>query len=147
MVLVLMCLVFLIGYEINALLTDYIGIIGTSFLLFLLAMLYLTIRLNLKLEHIKKLTSIFKRKQKIVNDEIEDSLNLEKVVEVNIEDKVINQDTADDVSKKLPTEIPKTKEDIKVEVGKIIEDSIYFLLVWLIYKRSGNWFEILPKVG
>ena len=112
----------IIGYEINALLTDYIGIIGTSFLLFLLAMLYLTIRLNLKLEHIKKLASIFKRKQKIVNDEVEDSSNLEKVVEVNTEDKVINQDTADDVSKKLPTEIPKTKEDIKVEVEKIIEE-------------------------
>jgi hypothetical protein len=39
------------------------------------------------------------------------------------------------------------KEGEMVGVGKIIEDSIYFLLVWLIYKRSGNWFEILPKVG
>ena len=39
------------------------------------------------------------------------------------------------------------KEGEMVGVGKIIEDSIYFLLAWLIYKRSGNWFEILPKVG
>ena len=121
-----------IGYEINNLLTDYIGVIGTSFLLFILAMLYMTVRLNLRLEHISRIyrmnwfymqiAAIFKRKQKATNDEVEDSSNLEKVVEVNTEDKVINQDTADDVSKKLPTEIPKTKEDIKVEVEKIIEE-------------------------
>ena len=38
------------------------------------------------------------------------------------------------------------KEGEIVGVGKIIEDSIYFFLGWLIYKRGGNWFEILPKV-
>ena len=126
----------IIGYEINTLLTDYIGIIGTSFLLFLLAMFYLTIRLNLRLEHIykfnfllRKIASIFKRKQKTTNDEIEDSLNLESAIDkaneetdTETKDEIINQDTAGDVSKELPTEIPKKKENIEVEVEKIIEE-------------------------
>ena len=125
-----------IGYEINNLLTDYIGIIGTSFLLFLLAIFYLTIRLNLRLEHIykfnfllRKIASIFKRKQKIVSDEIEDSSNLESAIDkaneepdTETKDEIINQDTADKISKEVPAEKPKIKDEIDIEVEKIIEE-------------------------
>ncbi len=125
-----------IGYEINNLLTDYIGVIGTSFLLFLLAMFYLTIRLNLRLEHIykfnfllRKIASIFKRKQKIVSDEIEDSSNLESEIDIANEetdgetkDEIINQDTANEISKEVLAEKPKIKDEIDLEVKEIIEE-------------------------
>ena len=126
----------IIGYEINNLLTDYIGVIGTSFLLFLLAMLYLTIRLNFRLEHIykfnfllRKIASIFKRKQKIVNNEIEDSLKVESAVdkasqetETGAKDEVIDKDAVKEIKKEVPEKASVLKEDIDIEVEKIIEE-------------------------
>ena len=126
----------IIGYEINNLLTDYIGVIGTSFLLFLLAMLYLTIRLNFRLEHIykfnfllRKIASIFKRKQKIINNEIEDSLKVESAVdkasqetETGAKDEVIDKDAVKEIKKEVPEKASVLKEDIDIEVEKIIEE-------------------------
>ena len=130
-----------IGYEINNLLTDYIGVIGTSFLLFILAMLYMTVRLNLRLEHISRIykmnwfymqiAAIFKRKQKATNDEIEDSSNLESTIDkVNQEadtetkDEAINQEKVDNTIKEVPAEVkkPKIKDEIDIEVEKVIEE-------------------------
>ena len=130
-----------IGYEINNLLTDYIGIIGTSFLLFILAMLYMTVRLNLRLEHISRIykmnwfymqiASIFKRKQKTTNDEIEDSSNLDSVIDkanqetgTEAKDEIINQEAVDETSKEVPAEDKKSKikDEIDIEVEKIIEE-------------------------
>jgi len=130
-----------IGYEINNLLTDYIGVIGTSFLLFILAMLYMTVRLNLRLEHISRIykmnwfymqiASIFKRKQKTTNDEIEDSSNLDSVIDkanqetgTEAKDEIINQEAVDETSKEVPAEDKKSKikDEIDIEVEEIIEE-------------------------
>ena len=130
-----------IGYEINNLLTDYIGVIGTSFLLFILAMLYMTVRLNLRLEHISRIyrmnwfyvqiAAIFKRKQKAANDEIEDSSNLESAIDkakqetdTEAKDEIIHQETVDKTSKEVPAEGKKSKikDEIDIQVEKIIEE-------------------------
>ena len=130
-----------IGYEINSLLTDYIGVIGTSFLLFILAMLYMTVRLNLRLEHISRIyrmnwfyvqiAAIFKRKQKAANDEIEDSSNLESAIDktkqetdTEAKDEIIHQETVDKTSKEVPAEGKKSKikDEIDIQVEKIIEE-------------------------
>ena len=130
-----------IGYEINNLLTDYIGVIGTSFLLFILAMLYMTVRLNLRLEHISRIyrmnwfymqiAAIFKRKQKAANDEVEDSSNLEstidkanKEIDTETKDEIINQEKVDNTIKEVPAEVkkPKIKDEIDIEVEKVIEE-------------------------
>ena len=127
-----------IGYEINNLLSDYIGVIGTSFLLFLLAMIYLTARLNLRLEDVSRIykmnwfytqiSSIFKRKQKTINEEIQeasvsntedDSTNNE---EVKAEEETIVQEKVDTETPKTKTDTKKEKEEIDIEVEKIIEE-------------------------
>ena len=125
-----------IGFEINNLLADYIGVIGTSFLLFLLAMIYLTARLNLRLEDVSRIykmnwfytqiSSIFKRKQKTINEEIQeasvsntedDSTNNE---EVKAEEETIVQEKVDTETPKTKTDTKKEKEEIDIEVEKII---------------------------
>ena len=122
-----------IGYEINNLLTDYIGLIGTSFLLFILAMLYMTVRLNLRLEHISRIyrmnwfymqiAAIFKRKQKATNDEVEDSSNLESTIDkanketdTEAKDEIINQEKVDNTIKEVPAEVknPKIKNVFEI---------------------------------
>jgi len=127
-----------IGFEINNLLADYIGVIGTSFLLFLLAMIYLTARLNLRLEDVSRIykmnwfytqiSSIFKRKQKTINEEIQeasvsntedDSTNNE---EVKAEEETIVQEKVDTETPKTKTDTKKEKEEIDIEVEKIIEE-------------------------
>ena len=99
-----------IGYEINKLLTDYIGVIGTSFLLFLLAMIYLTVRLNLRLEDFSRIykmnwfytqiSSIFKRKQKTINEEIQ-----EASVSNTLDDTTSNEEVKSEKEQKK-TELP-----------------------------------------
>jgi S-DNA-T family DNA segregation ATPase FtsK/SpoIIIE len=128
-----------IGYEINNLLTNYIGVIGTSFLLFILAMLYMTVRLNLRLEHISRIyrmnwfymqiAAIFKRKQKATNDKIEDSSNLESTIdkankETDTENEAITQEVVDKISEEVPAEVKKAKikDEIDIEVEKVIEE-------------------------
>ncbi len=127
-----------IGYEINNLLADYIGVIGTSFLLFLLAMIYLTARLNLRLEDVSRIykmnwfytqiSSIFKRKQKTINEEIQeasvsntedDSTNNE---EVKAKEETIVQEKVDTETAKPKTDTTKEKKEIDIEVEKIIEE-------------------------
>ena len=39
------------------------------------------------------------------------------------------------------------KEGEMVGIGKIAENAVYFACSWLVFKRSGKWFEILPKSG
>lgn len=127
-----------IGYEINNLLTDYIGVIGTSFLLFLLAMIYLTVRLNLRLEDISRIykmnwfytqiSSIFKRKQKTINEEIQEASvsntadNTTSNEEVKAEKETIIQENVDKKTPKTKTDTTKGKEEINIEVEKIIEE-------------------------
>jgi len=127
-----------IGYEVNNLLTDYIGVIGTSFLLFLLAMIYLTVRLNLRLEDISRIykmnwfytqiSSIFKKKHKTINEEIQEASVSNTVddttsnEEVKTEKEAIVQEKADTETTKTKTDITKGKEDIDIEVEKIIEE-------------------------
>lgn len=127
-----------IGYEINNLLTDYIGVIGTSFLLFLLAMIYLTVRLNLRLEDISRIykmnwfyiqiSSIFKRKQKTINEEIQEASVSNTVddttsnEEVKAEKETIIQENVDKKTPKTKTDTTKGKEEINIEVEKIIEE-------------------------
>ena len=127
-----------IGYEINNLLADYIGVIGTSLLLFLLAMIYLTVRLNLRLEDISRIykmnwiytqiSSIFKRKQKTINEEIQEASVSNTVDdttsngEVKAEKETIVQEKVDTETTKTKTDTTKEKEEIDIEVEKIIEE-------------------------
>ncbi len=127
-----------IGYEVNNLLTDYIGVIGTSFLLFLLAMIYLTVRLNLRLEDISRIykmnwfytqiSSIFKKKYKTINEEIQEASvsntvdNTTSNEEVKTKKEAIVQEKSDTETTKTKTDITKGKEDIDIEVEKIIEE-------------------------
>ena len=127
-----------IGYEVNNLLTDYIGVIGTSFLLFLLAMIYLTVRLNLRLEDISRIykmnwfytqiSSIFKKKHKTINEEIQEASVSNTVddttsnEEVKTEKETIAQEKADAETTKTKANITKGKEGIDIEVEKIIEE-------------------------
>jgi len=127
-----------IGYEINNLLADYIGVIGTSFLLFLLAMIYLTVRLNLRLEDFSRIykmnwfytqiSSIFKRKQKTINEEIQEASVSNTVDdttsngEVKAEKETIVQEKVDTETTKTKTDTTKEKEEIDIEVEKIIEE-------------------------
>ncbi len=127
-----------IGYEINNLLADYIGVIGTSFLLFLLAMIYLTVRLNLRLEDISRIykmnwfytqiSSIFKKKHKTINEEIQEA-SISNTVddstsneEVKTEEETIVQEKADTETTKPKTDTTKEKKEIDIEVEKIIEE-------------------------
>ena len=66
----------IIGFEVNVFLKSYIGNIGTSFLLFLCSIFYLSFRLNIGIDSIKKWFS-FKKK----NEEIKDGLitNLDEI--------------------------------------------------------------------
>ena len=127
-----------IGYEINNLLADYIGVIGTSFLLFLLAMIYLTVRLNLRLEDVSRfykmnwiyiqVSSIFKKRQKTINEEIQEA-SISNTVddstsneEVKTEEETIVQEKADTETTKPKTDKTKEKKEIDIEVEKIIEE-------------------------
>ena len=127
-----------IGYEINNLLADYIGVIGTSFLLFLLAMIYLTVRLNLRLEDVSRfykmnwiyiqVSSIFKKRQKTINEEIQEA-SISNTVddstsneEVKTEEETIVQEKADTETTKPKTDTTKEKKEIDIEVEKIIEE-------------------------
>jgi S-DNA-T family DNA segregation ATPase FtsK/SpoIIIE len=119
-----------IGYEINNLLADYIGVIGTSFLLFLLAMIYLTVRLNLRLEDFSRIykmnwfytqiSSIFKRKQKTINEEIQEASVSNTVDdttsngEVKAEKETIVQEKVDTETTKTKTDTTKEKEEIDI---------------------------------
>ncbi|MFL2643174.1 MAG: DNA translocase FtsK 4TM domain-containing protein [Flavobacteriaceae bacterium] len=127
-----------IGYEINNLLADYIGVIGTSFLLFLLAMIYLTVRLNLRLEDVSRfykmnwiyiqVSSIFKKRQKTINEEIQEA-GISNTVddntsneEVKTEKETIVQEKVDTETTKPKTDTTKEKKEIDIEVEKIIEE-------------------------
>lgn len=127
-----------IGYEINNLLADYIGVIGTSFLLFLLAMIYLTVRLNLRLEDVSRfykmnwiyiqVSSIFKKRQKTINEEIQEA-SISNTVddstsneEVKTEEETIVQEKAYTETTKPKTDTTKEKKEIDIEVEKIIEE-------------------------
>jgi len=101
----------------------------------------MTVRLNLRLEHISRfykmnwiymqISSIFKRKQKEANNEIEDSSNLDSVIDkanqetgTEAKDEIINQEAVDETSKEVPAEDKKSKikDEIDIEVEKVIEE-------------------------
>ncbi len=116
----------IIGYEMNNLLTDYIGIIGTSLLCLFLAIIYLTVRLKIKLEDISRIVkmnwfwmqikSIFKRKEKTLNEEIEEELSSKNSSKAKDE---IDKDISD---KTIKENEDKTKESIDIKVEKVIEE-------------------------
>ena len=116
----------IIGYEMNNLLTDYIGIIGTSLLCLFLAIIYLTVRLKIKLEDISRIVkmnwfwmqikSIFKRKEKTLNEEIEEELSSKNSSKAKDE---IDNDISD---KTIKENEDKTKESIDIKVEKVIEE-------------------------
>jgi len=116
----------IIGYEMNNLLTDYIGIIGTSLLCLFLAIIYLTVRLKIKLEDISRIVkmnwfwmqikSIFERKEKTLNEEIEEELSSKNSPKAKDE---IDKDISD---KTIKENEDKTKESIDIKVEKVIEE-------------------------
>ena len=123
----------IIGYEINSLLADYIGPIGTSLLCLLLAIIYLTVRLKIKLEDISRITrinwfwmqirSIFKRKEKTLNEEIEEELsNMDKPINTEIKSvDQINKDAKPD-KKTIKEKEDRPKDGVDIKVEKIIEE-------------------------
>ncbi len=122
----------IIGYEINNLLTDYIGVIGVSLLCLLLTIIYLTVRLKIKLEDITRIIrinwfwmqirSIFKRKEKTLNEEIQEELsNIDK--QINTEVKSVDKIDKNAISNKIIKEKEdKPKDEVDIKVEKIIEE-------------------------
>ena len=92
----------IIGFEVNIFLKSYVGNIGTSFLLFLSGVFYLSFRLNIGIDSIKKWFS-FKKK----NKEIEDGL-ITNLDEIDNEE-VINQNV---------TELSNNDPGLEIELDK-----------------------------
>ena len=92
----------IIGFEVNVFLKSYVGNIGTLFLLFLSGVFYLSFRLNIGIDSIKKWFS-FKKK----NKEIEDGL-ITNLDEIDNEE-VINQNV---------TELSNNDPGLEIELDK-----------------------------
>ena len=76
----------IIGFEVNIFLKSYVGNIGTSFLLFLSGVFYLSFRLNIGIDSIKKWFS-FKKKNKEIEDGLItnlDEIDNEEVIDQNV---------------------------------------------------------------
>jgi len=121
-----------IGYEVNIFLKSYIGNIGTSFLLFLSTIFYLTFRLDIGVDSIKKWFSFKKENQEaevglITN--LEEAESEEHIDQNEIELSSINSETEIELEKeeKLNTDKPVNNDEIlaselKIEIEEIKEE-------------------------
>jgi len=121
-----------IGYEVNIFLKSYIGNIGTSFLLFLSTIFYLTFRLDIGVDSIKKWFSFKKKNQEaevglITN--LEEAESEEHIDQNEIELSSINSETEIELEKeeKLNTDKPVNNDEIlaselKIEIEEIKEE-------------------------
>jgi len=88
-----------IGYELNDFLRDYIGSIGTIFLLAFLLIVYLVVRMNVTPE---KVIALFQKTKKDISTELTDSNELEKNNSV-IEEPIISNEAS--IEEETPLEV------------------------------------------
>ena len=121
----------IIGFEINDLLQDYLGYIGTVLVMIFLLIVYLVVRLNITPD---KVSDTFKRTKKdiaedFVSDEIpsETSVNEEISQEIELSKPIeeINTDSyppLEEITLKKEEPIPSPEEEVTMEVEQAIEE-------------------------
>ena len=122
----------IIGFEVNIFLKSYVGNIGTSFLLFLSGVFYLSFRLNIGIDSIKKWFS-FKKKNKEVEDGLItnlDEIDNEEVIDQNVTELSNNDPGLEielDKEEKLNTDINVKDEEsptneLEIEIEEVKEE-------------------------
>jgi S-DNA-T family DNA segregation ATPase FtsK/SpoIIIE len=122
----------IIGFEVNIFLKSYVGNIGTSFLLFLSGVFYLSFRLNIGIDSIKKWFS-FKKKNKEVEDGLItnlDEIDNEEVIDQNVTELSNNDPGLEielDKEEKLNTDLNVKDEEsptneLEIEIEEVKEE-------------------------
>ena len=122
----------IIGFEVNIFLKSYVGNIGTSFLLFLSGVFYLSFRLNIGIDSIKKWFS-FKKKNKEIEDGLItnlDEIDNEEVIDQNVTELSNNDPGLEielDKEEKLNTDINVKDEEsptneLEIEIEEVKEE-------------------------
>ena len=122
----------IIGFEVNIFLKSYVGNIGTSFLLFLSGVFYLSFRLNIGIDSIKKWFS-FKKKNKEIEDGLItnlDEIDNEEVINQNVTELSNNDPGLEielDKEEKLNTDINVKDEEsptseLEIEIEEVKEE-------------------------
>jgi len=121
----------IIGFESNIFLKNYIGNIGTSFLLLLSAIFYLAFRLNIGIDKLKKWFSFKNKKDKKSDDFIAniDEINIEvdnttiEELDIIIDDSIAKTDLdKEEVIDNVIEEEDIDKEEIKIEIKETFEE-------------------------
>ncbi len=121
-----------IGFEINDLFQDYLGLAGAVLVMIFLLIIYLVIRLKLTPEH---LTTAFKRTKKEVTDDFTSENNLNNTSETPLKkpkNVLVTLDTTSEEIELATSVIEKPKENIPliiesedsidIEVEKVVEE-------------------------
>ena len=122
----------IIGFEVNIFLKSYVGNIGTSFLLFLSGVFYLSFRLNIGIDSIKKWFS-FKKKNKEIEDGLItnlDEIDNEEVIDQNVTELSNNDPGLEielDKEEKLNTDLYVKDEEsptneLEIEIEEVKEE-------------------------
>ena len=122
----------IIGFEVNVFLKSYVGNIGTLFLLFLSGVFYLSFRLNIGIDSIKKWFS-FKKKNKEIEDGLItnlDEIDNEEVINQNVTELSNNDPGLEielDKEEKLNTDINVKDEEsptseLEIEIEEVKEE-------------------------
>ena len=122
----------IIGFEVNVFLKSYVGNIGTLFLLFLSGVFYLSFRLNIGIDSIKKWFS-FKKKNKEIEDGLItnlDEIDNEEVIDQNVTELSNNDPGLEielDKEEKLNTDINVKDEEsptseLEIEIEEVKEE-------------------------
>jgi S-DNA-T family DNA segregation ATPase FtsK/SpoIIIE len=122
----------IIGFEVNIFLKSYVGNIGTSFLLFLSGVFYLSFRLNIGIDSIKKWFS-FKKKNKEIEDGLItnlDEIDNEEVIDQNVTELSNNDPGLEielDKEEKLNTDLNVKDEEsptneLEIEIEEVKEE-------------------------
>ncbi|MDC1491966.1 DNA translocase FtsK [Flavobacteriaceae bacterium] len=121
----------IIGFESNIFLKNYIGNIGTSFLLLLSAIFYLAFRLNIGIDKLKKWFSFKNKKNKKSDDFIAniDEINIEvdkttiEELDTNIDDFIVKTDLdKEEIIDNVIEEEGIDKEEIEIEIKETFEE-------------------------
>ena len=122
----------IIGFEVNVFLKSYVGNIGTLFLLFLSGVFYLSFRLNIGIDSIKKWFS-FKKKNKEIEDGLItnlDEIDNEEVIDQNVTELSNNDPGLEielDKEEKLNTDLNVKDEEsptneLEIEIEEVKEE-------------------------
>ena len=132
----------MVGMELNDFMQDYIGLIGTIIVMAFLAIIYLTLRLNITPE---KISQYFKRTTTQMKEGLEDSIHIEATDEEtdwkvstiegqnvgSIVDTSVSDDDEDIAEPVLKAEVPKStittipatqEDDIGMDIEQIVDE-------------------------